>query len=151
MSDLRFRVKAHSENPTKTVVKARNFQIIIDEPADLGGTDQGPNPVEYILAAYCGCLNVMAHVVAMELKFTLRGVKIDMVGNLNPAKLFGQSDEDRAGYKEIKITLKPDSDANAETLNLWLEKIMERCPVGDNIKNSTPVVVSLKVPKAVEV
>lgn len=149
MADLKFRVRAHSENPTKTVVKARNFEIVIDEPEDLGGTNQGANPVEFVLAAYCGCLNVMAHLVAKELEIPFRGIKIDMAGTLNPAKLFGQSDEDRAGYKEIKITLKPDCDADEATLQLWMDKIMSRCPVGDNIKNITPVSVSMKVPKNV--
>jgi hypothetical protein len=34
MADIKFRVKAHGENATKTVVKARQFEIVIDEPAD---------------------------------------------------------------------------------------------------------------------
>ena len=94
MADMKVRVSAQSENATKTVVKARNFEIIIDEPAELGGTNEGPNPVEYVLGAFAGCLNVMAHVVAKELNMTLRGVKIDISGPLNPARLFGQSFED---------------------------------------------------------
>jgi len=120
MADLKFRVKAQSENPTKTIVKARGFEIVIDEPEDLGGTNQGANPVEFVLAAYAGCLNVMAHVCAKELEFELRSIKIDIVGNLNPARLFGQSFEERAGYKEIKVTLKPDCDADEATKKKWL-------------------------------
>ena len=147
MSDIKFRVKATSANATKTIVKARNFEIIVDEPEDLGGSNEGANPVEFVLAAYCGCLNVMAHVIANEMKIELRGIKIDMVGNLNPAKLFGQSDEERAGYKEIQVILKPDCDANEEQLQEWLKSVMERCPVGDNLKNITPVSVKLKMPK----
>lgn len=143
MADLKFRVKAHSENATKTVVKARQFEIIIDEPADLGGADAGPNPVEYVLAAFAGCLNVMSHLVANEMGFKLNGVRIDLAGTLNPAKLFGQSDEDRAGYKEITVKLTPDTDANAETLKKWLEAVTSRCPVSDNLKNITPVKVEL--------
>jgi hypothetical protein len=49
---LKFAVQASSENPTKTVVKARDFQIVIDEPKNMGGTDHGPNPVEYVLGAH---------------------------------------------------------------------------------------------------
>lgn len=30
----------------------RGKKIIIDEPQELGGTDTGPNPVEYLLAAF---------------------------------------------------------------------------------------------------
>ncbi len=91
MADLNFRVRAHSENPTKTIVKARGFEMIIDEPADLGGTNAGANPVEYELAAFCGCINVMAHIVAGEMGFELKGVNINIVGNLNPDRLFGKS------------------------------------------------------------
>ena len=131
---MRFRVKAHSENPTKTVVKARNFEIIIDEPQELGGTDSGANPVEYVLAAFAGCLNVMAHVIAKEMNFELRGVEIDLSGDLNPARLFGMSFEERAGYKQIQVRIKPDCDADAES----------RCPVSDNLQHPTPVKIDLK-------
>lgn len=144
MSDIKFRVKAKSENATKTVVKARNFQIIIDEPADLGGADAGPNPVEYILAAFSGCLNVMAHVVAKEMNFELRGVEIDLSGNLNPARLFGTSYDERAGYKEIVVRIKPDCDADIDTLNKWVEAIENRCPVSDNLQHPTPVKIEIK-------
>ncbi len=144
MADLKFRVKAHSENPTKTIVKARGFEIVIDEPEDLGGTNQGANPVEFVLAAYAGCLNVMAHVCAKELGINIKGIQIEIVGTLNPARLFGQSFDERAGYKEIKVILKPDFDANEATKKKWLEAILDRCPVGDNLKNKTEITAEIK-------
>jgi len=144
MSDLKFRVKAYSENPTKTIVKARGFEIIIDEPADLGGTDEGANPVEYILAAFCGCINVMAHVIAKEMAIELRSVKIKMAGDLNPNRLFGTSFDDRAGYKGIEVVIEPDCDASPEVLAKWMEAIEDRCPVSDNLRNITPVNLKLK-------
>lgn len=144
MADLKFRVKAHSENATKTIVKARGFELVVDEPQELGGNNEGANPVEYVLAAWAGCLNVMAHVCAKEFGFELRGVKIDIVGNLNPERLFGTSFEERAGYKEIKATIKPDCDADEVTLEKWKAAISDRCPVGDNLKNATDVVVEVK-------
>ena len=140
---MKFRVKAHSENSTKTIVKARNFELVVDEPTDLGGTDHGANPVEYLLAAYAGCLNVMAHICAKELGFELKGIKIDIVGSLNPARLFGQSFEERAGYKEIIASLIPDCNTDAETLSKWKDAVLDRCPVGDNLKNATKVEVKI--------
>ncbi|MBE9469279.1 MAG: OsmC family protein [Bacteroidetes bacterium] len=144
MADLKFRVKAHSENPTKTIVTARGFEIVVDEPQELGGTNQGANPVEYLLAAYAGCINVMSHVCAKELGIELKGVKIDLVGNLNPDRLFGKSFDERAGYKEIQITVKPDCKADKETMDKWIAAVIDRCPVGDNIKNVTKVVTEIK-------
>ena len=143
MADLKFRMKAHSESPAKTIVKARNFEIIVDEPADLGGTDSGANPVEYMLAALAGCLNVMGHVIAGEMGFPLRGLKIEISGNLNPDRLFGKSFDERAGYKSVTAKVIPDCDADKETLDKWLETIWDRCPVSDNIQNVTPVKIEL--------
>ena len=147
MADSRFRVKAHSESPTKTIVKARQFEIVVDESAELRGTDLGANPVEYVLAAFAGCLNVMAHVIAKELNFELRGVEIDLYGDLNPARLFGMSFDERAGYKQIVVTLKPDTDADEATLAKWAEKIEDRCPVSDNLQHPTPVKIEVKKQK----
>lgn len=144
MSDIKFRVKAKSESPTKTLVKARHFDIIIDEPADLGGSDLGPNPVEYVLAAFAGCLNVMAHLIAKEMNFEIKSLEIDLGGNLNPARLFGSSYDDRAGYKQIDVVIKVDATADEETLKKWVKAIENRCPVSDNIQNTTPVKISLK-------
>ncbi len=144
MADMKVRVKATSAGPAKTIVKARNFELIVDEPENLGGTDAGANPVEYVLAAFSGCLNVMAHLIANEMQFELRGVEIDLSGDLNLGRLFGQSYEERAGYKQIEVAIKADTDADEETLKKWVEAIEDRCPVSDNLKNATPIKVSCK-------
>ncbi|WP_299522592.1 OsmC family protein [uncultured Lutibacter sp.] len=144
MSDLKFRIKAKSENATKTVVKTRGFEIIVDEPKALGGGDAGANPVEYVLAALSGCLNIVGHMIANELNIELRGIEISMSGNLNPNCLFGTSMEERAGYKNIEVIMKPDCDASPEILSKWLKLVEDRCPVSDNIGNATPINFKLK-------
>ncbi len=139
MADLKFRVKAQSENPTMTKVKARGFEMIIDEPEQLGGTNHGANPVEYELAAFSGCINVMGHVIANEMGMDLKGIKIDISGTLNPDKFMGKSMNERAGYKQIDVKIKADSTADSETLEKWKQAICDRCPVSDNLKNTTPI------------
>ncbi len=143
MSDLKFRIQARKASAAKTIVKARNFEIIVDEPEDLGGTNSAANPVEYVMAAFAGCLNVMGNLIASEMGFELKDLKIDISGNLNPAKLFGKSDKDRAGYKSIVVKMIPTCDADKETLEKWLHAVESRCPVSDNLQNITPVSVEL--------
>jgi uncharacterized OsmC-like protein len=139
MADLNFSIKGTSESPTKFLAEARNFKIIIDEPPTLGGTDHGANPVEYLLASYAGCINVMGHLVASELGFKLNKLEIEINGNLNPARLFGQSFEERAGYKNISVTLKPYADVTSELLKKWVHAVESRCPINDNLQNITPI------------
>ena len=144
MANLTFGIHAKSENPTKTVVEARGFKLIIDEPEELGGTNAGPNPVEYVLAALSGCLCVVGHLVAKEMGFTLRGIDFSLDGDLDPAKFMGKSMQGRAGYNSVRVGVMPDADADRETLENWLKVVESRCPVSDNIANATPLTISLK-------
>ncbi len=143
MADLNFSVKGVSENPTKFVAETRNFKIVIDEPPSLGGTDHGANPVEYLLASYAGCLNVMGHLVAGELGFKLEKLEIELNGDINPARLFGTSFEERAGFKKIDIKLKPYADASPELLKIWSEAVENRCPINDNLRSITPTEIEV--------
>ncbi|MFA6619172.1 MAG: OsmC family protein [Candidatus Neomarinimicrobiota bacterium] len=143
MPKMTSKVTAYSENPTKTIVQARDFKIVIDEPENFGGTNHGPNPVEYVLSALAGCLNVVGHIVAQEMGFEVRGIKIDLEGDLDPSKFMGQDTDKRAGFEAIKVTLKPDCDADEATLAKWLDAIESRCPVSDNLSNATPVEIKV--------
>ncbi|KMQ51707.1 hypothetical protein CHISP_1464 [Chitinispirillum alkaliphilum] len=143
MSDLKFSISAQSVSPAKAEIKARQFSFIIDEPKELGGTNEAANPVEYLLGALAGCINVVGHLVAKEQNITLTNLKTEISGNLNPNKLFGKASEDRSGFKTINVKLIPETDATAEELTRWHEEIEKRCPINDNILNATPVKVSV--------
>jgi uncharacterized OsmC-like protein len=124
-------------------VTARSFTLIIDEPPALGGTDAGPNPVEYLLAALAGCLNVVGHMVARELGFTLRSIVLEAGGPLNPGRFLNLPSKDRAGFKSIRVVLRADADADRETLERWLGIVKSRCPVSDNLGEATPLQIEL--------
>lgn len=97
------------------------------------------------MAGYAGCLNVVAHIVAKELNIELKKLEINVSGELNPAKLFGENTTERAGFQRISVSLKPQTTATETELVSWLEEIERRCPVGDNLQNQTPV--SLQIEK----
>ena len=143
MSDIKFSISASSQTNCRTLVKTRTFSFIVDEPPVLGGTDEGPNPVEYVIGALAGCLNVVAHMVAKEMGINMRGIKIDIEGDLNPGKFSGASAEGRAGYHDIRVFLRPDCDADQDALAKWLKTVEERCPVSDNLANPTPVKITI--------
>ncbi len=142
MADSKISVFAKSENQTRTVVEAGGFRVTIDEPESFGGTNMGANPLEIELAALAGCLNVVGHLVAKEMKIELEGMRVNLEGNFNPAGFMGKQSPDRAGYKEILVSITVETDADDETMKEWVRKIEERCPVSDNLKNPTPITIS---------
>lgn len=144
MSDITFRVDANCDSHSKTTVKTRSFTMTIDEPENMGGTDQGANPVEYVLAALSGCLNVVGHLIAQEMDIAIKCMSIAIEGDLDPAKFMGKSEEGRAGYKEVRAIIDADIDADDKTKDAWLAAVEERCPVSDIIAHATPVHIKLK-------
>lgn len=139
MADVTFAVEAHSLTTARVDVKARSFIFTVDEPPELGGSDAGPNPVEYVLGAFAGCLNVMGHLIAQEMGFTIKAMSIHIEGHLDPMSLLGKAPQVRPGFREIRARYEIETEATAEQLDQWLKTIESRCPVSDNLANTTPV------------
>ena len=139
MEDLIFSICGKSVTPTRFEGKVRQFSIAVDEPENFGGKDSAPTPVEYILAGYAGCLNVVVNLIAKEMNIAIQHLEINIAGNINPEKLFGVSDKERAGFRSLNIQLDIKSDASKEMLQKLLNQVKERCPVNDNLTNMTPV------------
>ena len=139
MEDLIFSICGKSVTPTRFEGTVRQFSIVVDEPENFGGKDSAPTPVEYILAGYAGCLNVVVNMIAKEMNIAIQHLEINITGTINPDKLFGISDKERAGFRSLNIHLDMKSDASKELLQKLLSQVKERCPVNDNLTNTTPV------------
>ncbi|OPZ86680.1 MAG: OsmC-like protein [bacterium ADurb.Bin429] len=139
MADATFSVEAHSLTTARVDVKARNFIFTIDEPPDLGGSDMGPNPVEYILGGLAGCLNVMGHLIAQEMGLTISSMTIHIEGRLDPMSLLGKAPGVRPGFQDIRARYELVTNATSEQLEEWRNTVEARCPVSDNLSNTTPV------------
>lgn len=147
MTDLNFQIQGEAQTAARFVAGARQFSIVIDEPPALGGDDFGANPVEYLLASYAGCINVVAHLTAKELGIKIEKLSIKVDGNLNPARLFGQSYKERAGFKNINVDFTPITDASPDKIKLWIDTIKNRCPINDNLSAPTPLTFNLILEK----
>ena len=137
--DLNFSVNGKRVGATKYQGLARSFELIVDEPEMLGGEDSAANPVEYLLAGYAGCLNVVFGIVAKELKVEIKSLDINIDGDINPEKFLGISDNERTGFKSINVNIELRTNADKATEALLIEKVKSRCPVNDNLANPTPI------------
>ena len=137
--DLNFSVNGKRVGATKYQGFARSFELVVDEPEMLGGEDSAANPVEYLLAGYAGCLNVVFGIVAKELKVEIKSLDINIDGDINPEKFLGISDNERTGFKSINVNIELRTNADKATEALLIEKVKNRCPVNDNLANPTPI------------
>ena len=138
-------VRGESANATRLDVTAGSFRMVIDEPEAMGGTNAGPSPIQVLLMALAGCLNVTGHEVARQRGLKLKGMKLRIEGVMNPCAFIGCSSEERAGFQRIKVEVDADmEDASPEVVAAWLEETERRCPVTDNIRADTMVAVTLR-------
>ncbi len=141
---LNFAISAQAETAARTLINVRGFQFHVDEPEGLGGTDQAPNPVEYLLGSFAGCLNVVAHLVAQEQGLDLGGLTLELSGKINPGRLLGEPDAPRAGYEQIDVQLITGNVLTPEQQTAFIQEVERRCPVNDNLSNATPISVSAR-------
>jgi uncharacterized OsmC-like protein len=140
--EMKVLVRGKSENATKMNLTAGKFNMVIDEPPSLGGTDDGPSPIQVLLMSLAGCLNVTGHEVAKQKGLKLNGMEVKIEGVLNPCTFIGCSYEERAGFQQVKVTVHADMEgATQEEIDAWLEETENRCPVTDNVRAATDISV----------
>jgi len=66
-------------------VKVRGHSIIVDQPTDSGGKDEGPTPPELFVASLGTCIGVYALWFCQKHKIPYEGMKISMTWSKSPA------------------------------------------------------------------
>ncbi len=120
-------------------------QVTIDEPENLGGTDQGPNPVELILAGLGGCINVLVSSFAKLHGVELKGSRVHVEGDLDPDGFLEKADV-RPGFQEIRYQIEIDSPSAPEKIEALIEHVERVCPVKDTLKGVPTVAMTAKQP-----
>lgn len=130
-----FKATAHLQEGVRVVTKARQFELIIDEPKSLGGTDTGMNPVEVLLASLGACQSIVARVYAPKFGVNLEDFQVDVEGDLDLDGFFNRS-EVRPGYSDIRYVFRIKTDSPQDKVEEFAAFLESKCPVGDTIANA---------------
>lgn len=130
----------------RSIAEAKGKKYIIDEPKDLGGTDLGPNPVEYILGALGGCINVLVVTFAKKFDVEVKDLYVEIEGDLDSDGFLGKNTTVRPGYEEIRYKVHLESPSKLENIKALLSHVDRVCPVKDTLqgtilKNKTKSIV----------
>ncbi len=138
-------VKVSATGPDNWLVTTRagKHTALVDQPEAMGGNDQGPSPLDYVFIALGGCIITIGKIVANQKRIDLRGMEVEITGDLNLDVLRGQETNERSGYKKIDISVKVDADLSDEEKKEFMEEVDRRCPVSDNLLNTTPMEIKI--------
>ncbi len=134
-----FHVKAYSrEKGFKTDVEARHHKLVVDEPKELGGTDKGANPIEYLLAALVSCLTIVLRLHANKKGIQVDEIEAEAKGLLDIRGLMG-IEGIKPGLQWIEVSLKVKSPEPEEKIKELVEFVEAHCPVADTLRSQTEI------------
>ncbi len=120
------------------------FRMTVDERESVGGSGQGPNPVELVLTALGACQEITYRLYADYLDIPLDGISVVVTGDINLCGFFAVDDEARPGYSNITADVIIDSPASEEEIQRLKDAVEEHCPALDIISNATPVTINVR-------
>lgn len=124
---MKMRVFGKSEG-VKTNIRAGKHEVIVDEAAQMGGNNEGPNPLQYLLTALAGCTNAVSHLVAKEMEFDLQDISVDVSGEFDPRGFMGDPNV-RTYFETVSIDVKVTTTELAERVEELQKTVASRCPV----------------------
>ncbi len=123
----------------------RAFEFDADHPPVLTGSDAGPAPVEFLLAALSSCITAGIGNIAAVRGIRLTSVEATIEGDINLSGILGLPEAGRNGYEQIRVSYRISGDASPEALEAVVQQAQERSAVLDVLTNGVPVSVSVAV------
>ncbi len=113
----------------------RRFQIQIDEPEQLCGSNQFANPQEYLLAATNACMMVGYASVAAMLGVELTKLEIDIEGGIDLRGFLGIDSGVANGYERLHYTVRLSGNGTDEQFQEIHHLVQQTSPNYYNLAN----------------
>lgn len=143
MAIEKFKAVSKKGNGGLSVIsESRGFQITMDEPESLGGSNQGMNPVEGVLVSLGSCLVIVGLAFAKSRGIDLQDIRVETEGDLDTDGFLRGKEGVRPGFQEVRFTIHVKSDSPEEKLKEFQEFMESRCPVSDTLSAGTRVIAN---------
>ncbi|WP_339062827.1 OsmC family protein [Tepidibacillus marianensis] len=128
-----FRSSVRLIEGTRVEAEARGFKVTVDEPEQIGGSNQGMTPVELLLSSLGSCLSITISLFSKPFHVDIQELRLDVEGELDPMAAMGQS-EARSGYQDIRVNVHIVSDAPISRIEKLIKMAESKCPVSDTLR-----------------
>lgn len=129
---------------TKVSFDGKHEQII-DAPAGLDGTDEGPSPLLNILGSIGACIVAVTRFWACLMDIDITELKVNSRGHINLGSIFGIDDSLLAGYDKLEPIITIKANASNEKIEELMNKVWTHCPVITNLNSDSQLRWKLKI------
>jgi len=128
--------------PTSTSITDTEWTIVSDESVEDGGSNSGPNPMQYFAASLAGCQNEQAQVVAEELSLKIGKIDISLEIDLDLASFMGMKDSSAGSYKQVRLNAVVAGDISLKNAQELGKRVDNRCPILGLLRSSGCEIIS---------
>ncbi len=118
---------------------AKDFTIRVDEPLELCGTNQHPNPQETLLAALNACMIVGYSALCALEGIELEELHIETEGNIDLRGFLGIDPSVRPGYDQLRYTVHIKGNGTPEHFEKIHRTVMATSPNYFNLATAIPL------------
>ncbi len=126
----------------------RKHAIVVDEPPSVGGTNEGPNPIEVVLAGLASCQAITYQVWAALEGVALERVTVKAEGDVELNGFFGLVEGSRPGFNRVRLAVTLEGPETPERFREFADLVDRHCPVLDMLSTPAPVERTLVDPEA---
>jgi uncharacterized OsmC-like protein len=123
-----YRAQATCPTHARTEIPVRDLNVVIDEPAERGGTNMGPTPTEAAMTALIACTNVIGHKNAHRLGVDLGTITIDANCQFDRRGVLMEEEID-VPFPAITLTVNCDTSASQDALDLVGTETAKYCAI----------------------
>ncbi|MHC4957775.1 MAG: OsmC family protein [Planctomycetota bacterium] len=121
-------VEEAGEGFVQTITAGRHT-LTADEPADVGGSDLGPSPYDYLLSGLGACTTMTLRMYAKHKQWPLEKVRVTLRHGKIHADDCGDCETEKGKVDEIERELEIIGDELTDEQRARLLEIADRCPV----------------------
>ncbi|MEL6962923.1 MAG: OsmC family protein [Pseudomonadota bacterium] len=130
-----FSVSGTQQTKTRSTVRARDIEMVIDEPIERGGTNLGPMPVETMIMGLVGCTHVITNKLAAHHGVTITSMDVDVVTKMDSSgtRLIEPID---IPFPEVTLSIVAEMDGPDEAIDAVIAKLRHHCAVSKMLQMS---------------
>lgn len=124
---------------------SRRFTIDIDEPCELGGSNQFANPQEHLIAALNACISVGYVAQCAVRGITLQSLEIETEGDIDLRGFLGIDPQVANGYESLRYTVRIKGDGTQQQFTEIHDAVMATSPNVYNLAHAVALKSTLVV------